>query len=99
MKAKTARNTRRAGVPRNTRPRPLAGQMVIAETVASANGKTRAKARHKSVISLRLSSATLAALDVECERRRAKLRREGRNWPVVTRTTLIEEGIAHVVKR
>lgn len=99
MKARAARDTRRDAPKRNARPRPLAGQMVIAETVASANGKTRAKARQKSVISLRLSSATLAALDVECERRRAKLKREGQYWPVVTRTTLIEEGIAYVVKR
>jgi len=75
-----------------------AGQMV-AETVSSANGKMRAHGRPKSVISLRLSRAMLAALDVEVELRRDKQERAGRSWPLITRTTLIEESIAAVVSK
>jgi hypothetical protein len=71
--------------------RPAAGQLVIAATVASANGKLRATGREKSVVSIRLKTATLADLDVMVERDRG-----GRSYvyPPVSRTTLIEQGIA-----
>jgi len=66
--------------------------MVIAETVASANGKLRASGREKSVVSLRLSRAMLTDLDMRVERER--MAGNGRySYPPITRTTVIEQAV------
>jgi hypothetical protein len=87
-----ARNTASSGRPdkasgNRTDPR----QLVIAATVASANGRIKAERRLRPVVSLRLEATTLDMLDAEAQRRCDAMGGWHRNRP--TRTMLVEEAV------
>lgn len=91
-----ARNTRRAGAPRNTRARSQRNTSQLTAFPSSENEKLRQGDTHAAVVSIRMRGAVIAKLDTLAREATAVAQARG-NWNRITRSEIVKRAVAEYI--